>query len=45
MAMALAQGAPVNGSIDEEAGRTPLIGAAVGVRRGGRGEGGGGDDD
>ncbi|XP_077961896.1 arf-GAP with coiled-coil, ANK repeat and PH domain-containing protein 2 [Gasterosteus aculeatus] len=30
MAMALAQGAPVNGSIDEEAGRTPLIGAAVG---------------
>ncbi|XP_062416936.1 BAR_ACAPs and ArfGap_ACAP domain-containing protein [Pungitius pungitius] len=30
MATALAQGAQVNGSIDEEAGRTPLIGAAVG---------------
>ncbi len=33
MAAALAQGAEVNGSIGEEAGRTALIGAAVGVRR------------
>lgn len=32
MATALAQGAEVNGSIGEEAGRTALIGAAVGVK-------------
>lgn len=32
MAAALAEGAEVNGSIGEEAGRTALIGAAVGVK-------------
>lgn len=33
MAAALSQGTEVNRSIGEEEGRTPLIGAAVGVRR------------
>lgn len=33
MASMLAEGAEVNGSIGEEEGRTPLIGAAIGVSR------------